>query len=230
MNDSPLVTCLCLTMKGREKFLRRAVDCFLAQTYKNRKLIIVADSWDDLESDVQLVGRSYEDMAILIPQSWFPMLRQSNGTLNIGQKRNLGCQSAAGSDLIAVWDDDDYSAPSRIEEQVKHLQQRGASVTAYDRMFFTDGVEWWDFDYPKGFAAGTSLCFTRDWWKSHPFDEGQYGMIGEDCRFITEAHQAGVFAPVACPQMYATIHSGNTSRKNTSEPGWRHQPGFQWKD
>ena len=29
----------------------------------------------------------------------------------IGRKRNLGCAAAAQSDLIAIFDDDDFSAP-----------------------------------------------------------------------------------------------------------------------
>lgn len=226
MTDFPLVICLCLTMKGREKFLRRAIDCFRRQTYRNRELLIVSDG-EAVSPSRDLPGIKWtgDDRPIA-------SLGLNGRRKNIGQKRNLGCESASGSDIIATWDDDDYSAPDRIERQVQILNETGKPVTAADEMMFTDGLEWWRFMYPEGFAAGTSLCFTRAWWKDHPFNEGEYGMIGEDCRFITEAHGAGQFfyTPGFDDLMYATIHPGNTSKKNTSEPGWRHQPGFQWKD
>lgn len=226
MNDAPLVTCLCLTMKEREKFLARAASCFFQQTYKNCHLLIVADSIDDVNS-------LFPSSQILWWSKRVSVITTPGEKLNIGQKRNLGCESAAGSDLIAVWDDDDYSAPCRIEEQVKYLRTVRKSVTACDELLFTDNQQWWRFSYPLGFGAGSSLMFRRDWWKSHSFDEGQYGMIGEDCRFITEAHEVGEFSPTIYrePFMYATIHPGNTSKKKTSEPGWVHlYQGFKWKD
>lgn len=220
-NYKPLVTCLCLTMAGRSEFLKRAVACFARQTYANRELLIVADSIED--------GTVAMDAAGMVPAGtgisvYVPLQKSS-----IGRKRNLGCGSAEG-EIICHWDDDDYSAPSRIEKQVKRIQESKACVTASDTMFFTDGSDWWKFHYPEGFAAGTSLMFRRDWWKDHQFDEGEYAIIGEDCRFITEAHEAGVFAPVALLDMYASIHPGNTSKKQPLGPGWTPLPGFVWRD
>lgn len=206
-------------MKGREKFLERAIDCFRRQTYRNTELLIVPDSFFDVDG--------------IIPEncSRFDVVIPSGPKLKIGPKRNVGCQWARG-EYIAIWDDDDYSAPCRIEKQVERLQQRnsGLSVTANNVMFFTDGAAWWKFDYPDGFGAGTSLAFRRHWWKDHQFDEGEYAMIGEDCRFITEAHEARVFAPTVHLDMYATIHPGNTSKKQPLEPGWKPLPGYVWRD
>lgn len=221
MNDTPLVTCLCLTTAGRKDFLNRAIDCFWNQTYPNRHLLIVADSFSDV-NHLLMLGSDVV-ISVLVPQG---------PKLNIGQKRNIGCESAKGSDLIAVWDDDDYSTPQRLEKQVAILQGSGKSVTATDDMLFTDGASWWRFQYAPACGAGTSLLFRRDWWKTHQFDEREYGMVGEDSRFITEAveHQAFTYTHYVERLMYATIHPGNTSKKSPRGPGWTELSGFRWED
>ena len=56
----------------------------------------------------------------------------------IGEKRNFGAGRARGA-VIAHWDDDDYSAPDRLEDQVGRLLQSGKAVTGYFAMRFTDG-------------------------------------------------------------------------------------------
>lgn len=221
MNDLPLVTCLCLTTAGRDKFLYRAIDCYRLQTYSNRQLLIVADSFSDVEQSL---------IPSDCPKGIEVIVGCGRKKRNIGEKRNLGCESATGSDLIAVWDDDDYSAPGRLAQQVDWMMHTGTSVTGSDSMLFTDGSLWWKFQYPEGFAAGTSLMFRRDWWQAHPFEEGNHGMRGEDGRFVTQAFEAREFLPF-CPTMYATIHPGNTSKKFPDRyPGWTRLPGFKWKD
>ena len=44
---TPLVTCLCLT-RNRRGFLPRAIECFVAQTYEERELLIVDDGDDSI--------------------------------------------------------------------------------------------------------------------------------------------------------------------------------------
>lgn len=241
MTDYPLVTCLCLTMKGREKFLQRAMQCFDQQTYPNRELLIVPDTWEDIPQLEGVIRKefvnTFNQTVTPTPQDeWrvsyavVPFENHHSGQRRcIGGKRNLGCKWAMG-EIIAVWDDDDYSGDTRIERQVAVLQATKKSVTAMDEMLFTDGSDWWRFSYREGLAAGTSLCFRRDWWEKHRFDERQYGNRGEDVRFISEAFKANQFFYTCENLMYATIHPGNTSKKTTSGRGWTHVPGFEWKD
>ena len=42
----PLISCVMPTMKGREAFVKLAIDCFNAQDYPNKSLIIVPDGID----------------------------------------------------------------------------------------------------------------------------------------------------------------------------------------
>jgi glycosyltransferase involved in cell wall biosynthesis len=196
-------------MEGRKEFLARAVECFQSQTYPNRELLIVADSIEDV--------RLVRGVTVL----------STSQKLNIGQKRNLGCEAALNTDLIAVWDDDDYSAPGRLAQQVEELRLTSKAVTGYRSMKFTDGFAWWQFSYPRGLVLGPSLLFTWEWWTKNRFPEVQVGEEGIFCRTAAAAGQLA-----ECPDlglMYATIHEGNTSKRKTDGPGWVSLPGFQWK-
>lgn len=213
----PFVTCLCLT-KNRREWLPGVVGQFRAQDYAGPcELLIVADSWNDCSdfysNALVVVGgdRVVSEISVIIQ----PGL--------IGEKRNAGCGWAAGS-IIAIWDDDDYSSPGRLTQQVEALQRTGKQVTGYSGMKFTDGWSWWQRDLPEGFVHGTSLCFTRDWWEKHPFPDVQ---IGEDVAFVNAAHEAGELA--AFPDlnlMYAGIHAGNTCLKQPDGPGWVRLPDY----
>jgi len=225
----PLVTCLCLTTQGRVLFLKRAIDCFIASTYPARELLIIADSADDLGDEI---GPSRGHLPNLVDDGLGPDVGGAfivaPRKMNIGQKRNYGCNEAAG-DLIAIWDDDDYSAPGRLSQQVFDLRSTNSAVTGYREMKFTDGASWWSFSLAAGFCHGTSLMFRRDWWAKHPFPELN---IGEDAGFCEAA--AAEKQLLAFPDlglMYATIHPGNTSKRRPGyDAGWTPLPGFEWSD
>lgn len=148
----------------------------------------------------------------------------------IGRKRNVACESANG-EILATWDDDDYSAPNRLADQVARLQETGKAVTAYHTMKFTDGEKWFLYEGNKAIGIGTSLCFRREWWESHAFPEMKPAgagplLVGEDNGFVFQALQDRQFVSTsACgpdPKpglestdlMYATIHAGNTSKRD----------------
>jgi glycosyltransferase involved in cell wall biosynthesis len=67
------------------------------------------------------------------------------GRPTIGAKRNIGVEAATG-EVVAHFDDDDWSAPGRLEEQVRRLVSSGASVSGFRSMKFTDGLRWWKYE------------------------------------------------------------------------------------
>jgi Glycosyl transferase family 2 len=140
-----------------------------------------------------------------------------DNALIIGEKRNFACSHARG-EVIAHWDDDDWSEPQRLEDQIKRLINSKKAVTGYHSMYFTDGHQWWEYQGAHGYAIGTSLCYRRSWWQEHPFQPRD---IGEDNYFVSEAGAAQMLTSVRCgPLMYATIHRNNTSPRMLGE-SWR---------
>lgn len=148
-------------------------------------------------------------MRDLLPEHKQIRLIHLGETRQIGAKRNYGCERAAGS-LICHWDDDDYSRPDRLAEQVAVLLERPEiAVTGYHSMRFTDGVNWWLYSGTVNYALGTSLCYRRTWWETHPFPSIQ---IGEDNQFVAAAWSENRLHTVdARDRMYATVHPANTS-------------------
>lgn len=202
------VTCIMPTMPSRREWLPKAIECFRLQTYADRELVIVAEGGLEFTRFiVALLARAEVAATIVI-------CREGE---SLGEKRNIASRQATG-DVIAHWDDDDWSAPGRLGDQVQRLEESGKAVTGYSIMRFTDGVQWWrNVNNPSLFAFGTSLCYRRAWWASHPFPAIP---LGEDAVFVNAAaREKQLIAVDAGDLMYATNHPGNTS-KRTIGNGW----------
>lgn len=208
----PLVSCLCLT-RNRREWLPKAIECFERQTYENKELVIVADSMADVHGFVHPY-----DLVVFHPGV-------------VGAKRNVGCSAARG-EIVAVWDDDDYSAPGRLAGQVARLQESGKAVTGYRDIKFTDGSKWWQYSGDSFFAAGTSLCFRREWWLAHKFQEINCGQDEAFAAFAASRKQLA--GEVDLNLMYATVHPGNTSPRpvfgSLAGTAWSRLRDFQWRD
>jgi O-antigen biosynthesis protein len=199
----PFVTCLCLT-RNRPEWLLKAIASFQKQTYRHSELMILADG---------------QDVRRLVPEH-DPRIRliHLDGWPEIGGKRNYGCERAAG-DVIAHFDDDDYSAPGRLADQVQRLLESGKAVTGFHSMRFTDGVRWWKYEGTRNYALGTSLCYRRAWWQAHRFPAIQ---IGEDNAMVAAAWNADQLSTSdAGDLMYASIHAGNTSPRRMLGDNWK---------
>lgn len=135
----------------------------------------------------------------------------------IGAARNWLCEHARGQ-IVAHFDDDDFSAPGRLEDQLASFGP-GVEVVAYCIMRFTDGRKWWMYTAPPHCAIGSSLCYRRSFWERNRFPDEQ---IGEDKALIEAAYKIRslVTAP-AGEQMWASIHPGNTSARRLKAKEWR---------
>lgn len=176
---------------------------FRQQTYQNRELLIL---WSSAAAgDHPSIA---DDVRIVVVYGRPP----------IGIARNLGCEQAHG-EIICHWDDDDYSAPNRITDQVGRLLDTGKAVTGYSSMRFTDGRRNWQYSGSAGYALGTSLCYRRDFWQVNRFPPEQ---VGEDNSFVARARARGAIVSVdAGDLMFATIHGGNTSPRQLTGGNWR---------
>jgi glycosyltransferase involved in cell wall biosynthesis len=211
MNDKPFITVICPTTPSRGEWLPRAIDCFLSQDYEGgAELIIVADS------DPETVSLHCEPCHPMRDGSKMSVIACAG---SIGAKRNAGC-AAANGELILHLDDDDHSSSGRLSDQARCLLDTGKSVTGYHSMRFTDGSRWWKNSNPPRWAFDTSLCYKKAFWQAHRFDEINDGL---EANFRAAAIREKQFISVdAGEMMYATIHPGNTSKRNVViGAGWQ---------
>ncbi len=202
------VTCIMPTAE-RRRFVPQAIRYFLAQDYPERELVIVDDG-----------ASSVED---LVPDD--PRIRYFRHPARqpVGAKRNFACHEARG-ELIAHWDDDDWSAPWRLSYQVEQLAKAQADICGLNRALFYAPEEGkaWEYVYPPGqrpWVYGASLCYTRAFWQAHPFPEIR---VGEDTRFVWADVRAKIHVLPDPSFLVALIHQGNTSPKRTGDA--RYQP------
>lgn len=104
-----------ITTHNRKGLLRRAIESVLSQSYTNIECIVVDDSSND---GTALVCEEYPIQYIYIPPS------ESRGG---NYARNKGIKAAKG-EYVAFLDDDDYWLPTKIEKQVKLIEEKGCEL------------------------------------------------------------------------------------------------------
>jgi O-antigen biosynthesis protein len=213
---APLVSCVMPTF-DRRSFVPQAVRYFLRQDYPARELVIVDDGPepvnDLLPADSRIVYHRLEARTVL------------------GTKRNLCCELASGS-IIVHWDDDDWASPDRVSVQVSALTSSEADVCGVASLLYYDPFRSsaWRFTWPGGqrkWAAGPSLCFTKDLWRRSPFPDMP---IGEDTRFVFSPAVRRVADVSASGCVVGIIHRGNTAPKSVRGPYWAPRPVREVED
>lgn len=193
---------------GRRRFVPQAIACFLAQDYEDRELVVVDDGDAECRD--------------LIPSD--PRIRYyslvSGGQRSIGYLRNCACDLASGR-MIAHLDDDDYSAPGRLSEQVLHFRAAGnVDVVGYHSMLFLDirrrqehALLRYDATGP-GYAIGTSFVYMRSFWQRNNFEDRD---LGEDNKFQDCGRVATLSAVEPAIMMVARIHEQTNTGKAALE-------------
>lgn len=194
--------------RGRRDLAQRALASFLSQTYEKKELIIYDDGDDPSFPD----EREMERMKGILYRRW-----RGDSPMNIAQKRNH-CARMADGQIVMHFDSDDWSAPERMADQVRRLEESRLQVTGYKSMLFYQVETGRAYRYSSPFnnyAIGTSLCFFRSWWERFHFNEQLKEKWGEDNAFVTVAkHERQIICTDAGPLMVARIHEGNTCKKN----------------
>lgn len=209
-----LASCIMPT-RNRPDFVRRAVACFLAQDYADRELVIV----DDGDTPTLLLPR---DERI----RYHRLISETQRS--IGAKRNIACARASG-EVILHWDDDDWYAPGRITDQVARLTAARVPVSGYSSVLFADDARRraWRYIGGRMYAVGTSLCYLREYWQTHPFIDSSEG---EDNNFVQTA--PGIATARDPGMIVASVHGGNTCPRERmlTEAVWSGAPGEQWQE
>jgi glycosyltransferase involved in cell wall biosynthesis len=124
--DVPLVSCLMVTT-DRPRLAARAIECFLAQSYPNRELIVIdSGESDDLQQGIE---------AICYPP--IKPHRERPDARSMGELRDLAVEKSSGQ-YVCVWDDDDLYDPDRLSIQMSAITSLGA-----DACFLARLQLWW---------------------------------------------------------------------------------------
>jgi hypothetical protein len=208
--ELPFVSCVMPTF-GRHELAEHAMALFQRQDYARCELIVIDDDPDSLES--------------LIPDD--PRIRhlRLETRHTIGGKRNLACETAVG-ELLANWDDDDWYAPWRLRYQVEAMTASGADVCGLGTLLYYEPASGaaWRYSWPAGqreWLADPTLMFTREFWRANPFPDTNMAI---DCRLLWNGRPKELLALDDERFFVGTIHSGNTSPKETGHPVWQPIP------
>lgn len=194
----PLVSCLCVT-KNKLPHLTLAIDCFKAQIYRNRELIIIYES-DNLALKKYI--KTHRSVASIrfyeVPVT---------PKLTLGELRNLSIEKSKGQ-YVCQWDDDDWHHPRRISEQLSAVldNKKQASILLY----------WIIFDVKKRQAY---LSFPWYWPGTLLFDKRlfskgfEYPSLGkgEDAPLVQTLITHKRLYPIVNPSLYVySFHGSNT--------------------
>jgi glycosyltransferase involved in cell wall biosynthesis len=193
----PSVTCICNTRK-RPHFLERAIKNFNAQTYENKELLITYEDDDDLTHQIVSGLNSPNIKTLRIP---------SAPEFTLGTLRNLAVESCS-SEVICVWDDDDWYHVDRIKVQVASLlsSHKPVCVMAYLLLFncyenqaYLSQLRTWE---------NSVVCL-----RSAFNDEVKYGDLerSEDLVLVEQFIKLNMIYPILVPHLYTyVLHGKNT--------------------
>ncbi len=212
--SNPTVCAICL-VNGRPKMTKRAIRCFMDQTYGQKNMLIF---------DTAAIPEPWGQDGRGVNYWWGENKPQET----IGALRNRAAYHSARyqSDILIHWDSDDWSHPNRIAEQVALLQASGKDCVGYRDMLFWDETPgqfcsaWLYENKDTRRPIGTSLCYWRKTWERRPFADlpKNAESTSEYCDWLREVDALGFTSIETAepgwtkgPRMIASIHGGNTT-------------------
>jgi hypothetical protein len=192
--DKPLVSCLMVTC-GRFEMAKRSIHCFCQQTYPNKELVIIDN--DETDSLANWV-KTLQDRRIVYLH--LPKERKI-----LGELRNIAVERANGT-YIALWDDDDLSAPKRLAIQMAVIHTFQTDVCFLQRLQLWSPQERRFAISSRRLWEGSFVCAKE---KLAP-----YPILhkGEDTPVAEQIALQGRIALLDFPELYTYIfHNGNTS-------------------
>ena len=189
--DLPLVSALLITKNRKEQALR-AIECFLAQTYDAKELVIIDEGERELEKAIKKLAS--------------PLIsyHRNDKRINLGQLRNQAIRIAKG-EYVCQWDDDDLYHPAKISHQLAICEEKKADACFLLRELLLDqprmslGIS----DYRLW--EGTILA-RKDKILSYPA-----WRRGEDYWVVHRLAQRGTVVALDWPELYLYIYHGSNT-------------------
>lgn len=140
---APLVSCLMVT-RNRASLARRAVACFVAQSWPSKELVIVDDGDEDY-SPILAPWREQQVRYERLP---------ADPARTLGSARNVSLELARG-DYCVQWDDDEWYHPERIALQMAAIGTGADAVVLKYTLMHLDTPSFAEHPYRAYVRGGT---------------------------------------------------------------------------
>lgn len=204
-----------------EKYIGKAIESILAQTYKDLELLIIEDASTD--HTLEMI-KTYQDNRIRV--------FENSANRGISFSTNIGLRESKG-EYVALMDDDDIAVKERLEIQVNYLDEHGEIDILGGRSAIIDAngdlldVE----DHPRNnpkyikslllfhcldFRNGTTMM-RNSFIKKHnlSYRENCFGM--QDYKFFIESSKVGNISSVDKVLLLYRMHGLNETQKEIQE-------------
>lgn len=175
---TPMISCLMVT-RDRVSLVKRAINCFVSQTYPHRELVILSDGDIKAQSGIEAYIKS-------LGVNNIRLIRESGDQNTLAFMRNKALDHALG-EIICQWDDDDCYHPQRLEKQMSFMLQEDAQAC-----FLTNQLQyletenallWIDWNaehlpFENTLIPGTLMMFKNNNYRY--LEEGPHTRLGED--------------------------------------------------
>lgn len=130
--NQPLVTVL-MSIYNRTSYINEAINSILHQTYQNLEILIILE-YSSNQDEIYNILKSFKSEKIRIIKN--------KERLGLAKSLNIGLTKSKGK-YIARMDDDDISAPNRIEKQVEFMEKHKdiSIVGTFMKFFGTSNLE-----------------------------------------------------------------------------------------
>jgi predicted acetyltransferase len=182
--------------------LKRAIGCFLAQTYENKELFIVHLSSDTATSEYL---RSLRHPALKSHA-----VEDKEG-ITLGDLRNISIERSSG-EYFCIWDDDDWSNKDRLKYQYETMASAGkrVSILRYIVLFDVKGKQ--AYLSTRRPWENTLLCekkLLKEYSLAYPsLNRGEDTAL---VRTMMKARQPSLLCKLIRPQLYVYCVTGSNT-------------------
>ena len=210
---TPAVSCLVPT-RGRPEWCCEAVACALAQTVPPLEVRVLDDAMTpEGRPDLSLGARLPVGTRTEVVYEWLPVA-------NLGVKRNILAHQARG-DFFAMWDDDDWHHPRRLEVQLEALAAHPEAnwcAWAMRLLYDFNGRLWCrESLHPSHYYDGTMLIRRAAWRRLPSLQRGALCVFRDD---LNTKRAVSLTGRATLPLYLARVHPGNTTPKEVMPPAY----------
>ena len=190
----PKISCLCITQNSWFQ-LKRCIQCFNAQIYPNKELIIVYESNNKCIDKIKKINMQFIKLVEI------PIYPKKT----LGELRNISISNSIGK-YVCQWDDDDYYHSLRLMKQYSCLLPSGKPACILNHWYTYDNDN--DVLYSKKsghWFEGSILA------EKSILSKYENKRIAEDTPVISKLNSSGQLCRATLVNIYVYIYHGQNT-------------------